>query len=615
MMSRSKLAAFVLAPWVLAAAGCARPQPQFPDLASEFVYTSLAFSPSGATQVGLHEYVDSTTGVKLRLDTMLDDFSTIGQRRQRAFYEGIRARLQAMDRSRLDAQTQADYDLVANAAEMALFGLDRDRPAHRKPQLYAESLGNALFSNISLEYAEKGARAGHLAERLEKAPAFIEDALRNLEASNEVWRRVAVEEMAGVADLIRTTGAEFVRGTPAEARYAAAQPAALAAIEKYDRFVRETLPGKADFDWRMGAEMFGVKWRYYLQASVTADEMLRIAEDGMRAVREEMLKLSQPLHDKWFPGHRHPAGDATAYLNTVVGEVLARIGQEHTKRGEIVDQGKKDVEELVRFVTERKVLSQTDFSNLQVIPTPVFMRGVYGVGGAVFAPALQPKLASFYWVTPIPGEWPEERAEAKLREYNRYKMLALSIHEAVPGHIVQGDYANRVTPEWRRLLRAVFGAGTYVEGWAVYAEHMMEALGLNGGDAAKMRLTALKAMLRLHANVIIDIRLHTRRMPGDEAVALMVRDAFQERPEAEAKLQRAQLDYVQLNLYAVGLHEWEAFRREAEQREGAGFNPCRFHDLVLSYGPIPVPAAKRLYFEGVPPTAEMPPSRCGETAR
>src|SRR4029079_14877925 len=120
--------------------------------------------------------------------------------------------------------------------------------------------------------------------------------------------------------------------------------------------------------------------------------------------------------------------------------------------------------------------------------------------GAVFAPALEPQLASFYWVTPIPKEWPEERAEGKLREYNKYKMLQLTVHEALPGHYVQGEYATHIVPEWRRLLRVVYGNTPYVEGWAVYAEHMMEELGLNGGDAVKMKLTSQKAMLRVYAN-------------------------------------------------------------------------------------------------------------------
>ena len=593
-----------------ALAGCGGPGRDFQRLADEFVYTSLSFSPSGATQVGLHTWTDPRTGTSYAFDTLLDDLSRASLDRQKQFYTDFVARLRSLDRARLDAQTQADYDLLVNAADYALFGLDRERFAERKPQLYAENLGNALFSNISLEYADTATRAAHLAARLEKVPAYVDVAMGNLTASNDVFRRVAIEEMSGVVNLINNMGAGFVRGTPSEARYAAAQPAALAALDRYTAFVRDSLPGLAQFDWRLGREMFDAKWRYYLQASITPDDMLRLAEDSMRSVRREMLRLARPLHDQWYPAHRH-SGDSTAILNAVVGEVLARIGtDEHTNRDSLVEQGQRDIAQLERFVTDRRVISQTDFSNLRVIPTPVFMRGIYGVGGAVFAPALQPNLNSFYWVTPIPPEWSQRDADAKLREYNRYKMLTLSIHEGIPGHVVQGDYANRVAPEWRRLVRALYGAGTFIEGWAVYTEYMMADQGVFGADSVKARLVGMKALLRLYANVIMDIRLHTMGMPGDSAVALMLRDAFQERPEATAKLQRAQLDYVQLNLYAVGFHEWAAARREVQQREGASFDLCRFHDRMLSYGPVPVPVARQLYLAGAAPTGNQPASRC-----
>jgi uncharacterized protein (DUF885 family) len=607
MTRRFALAAFAL---LAGAAACSRGSARFPALAEGYVYTSLSFSPSGATQVGLHQYVDPQTKDTLRLDAMLDDLSTASLDRQRAYYRGVLAQLDSIDRDGLDEQTQADYDLLSNAVRFASFALDSERFYQRKPQLYPEVLGNALFANLSLEYADTATRARDLTQRLTAVPAFVAVAVANLQASNPIYRRVALEELEGVVDLIQGMGAAFVRGTPSEARYRGAEGPALAALAHYAVFVRDTLPGKGAFDWRMGRALFDLKWKYYLQASVTPEQMLQAAEDSMIAIRNEMFTLAYPLHARWYPRHRHEGGGPQA-LNAVVSEVLAAIGADHTNRDSLVEAGQRTVADLEKFVVDHHVLSQTDFSNLKVIPTPVFMRGAYGVGGAVFAPALQPQLSAFYWVTPIPKTWSAAQAEAKLREYNRYKMLSLTIHEAMPGHIVQGDYANRVTPEWRRLLRVIYGPNTYIEGWAVYAEQMMEELGENGGDAVLAHLTALKADLRMYANVIIDVRLHTMGMDPDSAVLLMTRDAFQERPEAVAKLQRAQLDYVQLNTYPVGLREWWAFRRAAEVKERSAFNLCRFHDIVLSYGPIPVPAVRKLYFDKVAPTATMPPSRCG----
>ena len=374
--------------------------------------------------------------------------------------------------------------------------------------------------------------------------------------------------------------------------------------------MRDTLPGRGAVDWRAGAARYARQWRYTLNVSRTPAEVLALARDSVRAVRGEMLALARPMHDRWFPEHRHE-GDADARLNATVGEVLARVGEQHAHRDSLREAMAANVRLLEARVRERRLLSLDAVPNLQVIPTPEFMRGVFTGFGAVPAPPLEPALATFFWVTPIPPAWDDARAEAKLRENNAFKALDLAIHEGVPGHVTQFAYANRVTPEWRRLLRATAGNTPYVEGWANYAEHvMMYDAGVDGGDAAAMRLTDLKGMLRIYTNAILDIRLHTQGWPGDSAVAMMVRDAFQERPEAEAKLQRAQLTSVQLVSYLAGVTDWTSFRREAERREGSAFDLCRFHDTVLLYGALPVPVVRRLYFDRVAPTADAPPSRC-----
>ena len=584
---------------------------RFPALANEFVFTTLAFSPSGATQQGLHRYTDPRTHRVLILDQMLDDFSPAELSRQRAFYQDFKRRLERLPVGTMDAQTQADYELLQNAIGFGLFSIDQEQFYKWKPQMYSENLGSALFSNMSLEYADKNTRARDLAARLERVPAFIDQAMKNLDASNDVFRRVALESVDGVRDLVKGMGADFVKGTPSESRYMKAQPAAVAALDRYTEFVKNELPKRAQRDWRMGKDRFASKFRYYLEVSGTPEDHLHAADDSMRATRLEMLKLSEPLHKQWFPDHSHPNPGSDEYINTVVGEVMARIGAEHVSRDSLVREGEIDVAMLEKFVRDHRILSLTDFSNLRVIPTPLFMRGIYGVAGAVFAPALEPNLSTFYWVTPIPSSWTEEQAESKMREYNKYKFLTISIHEAVPGHAVQGEYANRVTPEWRRLLRVIYGNTPYIEGWAVYTEHMMEGAGMNAGDPVKMHLTALKGMLRIYMNTIIDVRLHTMNLPGDSAVAMMMREAFQERPEAVAKLQRAQLDYVQLMTYMAGVEEWTNLRRDVEKKEGSRFNQCRYHDRVLLYGPVPVPTVRKLYMVGVAPTAKAPPSRCG----
>ena len=582
----------------------------FASLAHDFVYTTLAFSPGGATQSGLHTYRDPRTGKTINFDQMLDDFSQASIARQREYYTSFRKRLERAGRQSLDAQTKADYDLLENGVNFGIFNLDEERFYQWRPQMYSENLGGTLFSNISLEYAPKNIRARDLTVRLTLVPAFVAQAKANLTASNHIYRRVAAESVDGVIDLINGLGADFVKGTPSEARYAATKDPAVAALQDYKAFITGELSKREQRDWRLGPDKFARKWQYYLQVSVTPQEMLRNAEDSLYATRERMLLLAEPLHKAWFPSHTHDSSNHVDYLNNVVSEVMKQIGTEHVNRDSLMTQAERDVAMLERYVVDHRILSLRDFSNLKVIETPKFMRGIYGVAGAVFAPALQPNLATFYWVTPVAKDASEERAESRLREYNRYKMLTITVHEAMPGHAVQGEYANRVLPDWRRLLRVVYGNTPYVEGWAVYTEHMMLAAGVNGGDQTKAELTEMKGMLRIYMNAIIDIRLHTMGMTDDEAVRRMMTDAFQERGEAEPKLQRAQLDYVQLNAYLAGVQEWTSLRHDVERKEGTHFNPCRYHDTVLLYGPIPVPEVRRLYMSGVKPTAKAPPSRC-----
>ena len=73
----------------------------------------------------------------------------------------------------------------------------------------------------------------------------------------------------------------------------------------------------------------------------------------------------------------------------------------------------------------------------------------------------EPQLGAFFWITPIPGDWPKTRVESKLREYNVYNLRLLVIHEAMPGHYVQGEFANDIQPKTRRVLRSAFGNGPY----------------------------------------------------------------------------------------------------------------------------------------------------------
>jgi uncharacterized protein (DUF885 family) len=244
------------------------------------------------------------------------------------------------------------------------------------------------------------------------------------------------------------------------------------------------------------------------------------------------------------------------------------------------------------FVERKRLLTLPSRANLQVIPTPEFMRGVYSVGGFSAAPALEPRLGAFYWVTPIPAGWPKERVESKLREYNYYKLKLLTIHEAMPGHYVQMEIANNVQPESRRVLRSVFGNGAYIEGWGEYATQTMLDEGFLD-HSPEMALTFAKEKLRVIANAILDVRLHILNMTDQEALDLMEKQTFQEEEEATEKLQRAKLSSCQLPMYFVGWSGWLHVRDQYKQKRSS-YTLSGFNDWALKEGAVPLPALPRL---------------------
>ena len=322
--------------------------------------------------------------------------------------------------------------------------------------------------------------------------------------------------------------------------------------------------------------------------SLTPEQVLAEAEAELERVRRQMYEIALPLHQAMYPAARDRRD-----VNTVVAAVLNKIAERHSTPKSYFADAQRDLAEARDFVKAKALLTLPSSGNLQVIPTPEFMRGIYSVGGFNPAPAMQPQLGAFYWLTPIPAGWPPERIESKLREYNYYGLKLLTIHEAMPGHYVQFEYANTIEPRDRRLLRALYGNGPYVEGWAVYATEMMLDEGYLDKDP-RLRLTFLKQQLRMIANAILDVRLHAMNMTDEQALDLMTRQCFQEKEEATGKLQRAKLSSVQLPTYFTGWRQWWLIRKAVEAKEGAGFRLAGFHERALKAGAVPLPALQRI---------------------
>jgi len=566
---------------LLASCGDSAPEQPFSGMLQEFVSTTLSFSPTAATAAGYHSH----NGVPL--DEQLDSFSAESVQKQLAFYEDFEKRLDAKAAAGgLTPQDMADYELMRAQCRLARFELGVQQRYKHDPTLYVELVGNAIFTPLVLEYAPLSKRYQHIAMRLEQVTRLLGEARTNLVDSPELALQVAIQENDGnrylIQNRLRDSAPPGERGG-----FERGASEALRAIDTFTEFLRKELSQKKA-DWRLGSARYGTKFAAALGVEQPPAQVLAEAESELERTRTRMHELARPLYGKLLPGRTAPAN-----ADALTREVLDKIALKHATRAAYFDDAKRDLDEARAFVARRGFVPLPKNDNLSVVPTPEFMRGIYSVGGFNAAPPLEPKLGAFYWLTPIAPEWDDSRAESKLREYNFHGLKILTIHEAIPGHYLQFEFANQVEPQWRRLLRAVYPNGPYVEGWAVYATQLMLDQGYLADDPA-FALTFYKQMLRVISNTILDIRFHTAGLTDEQAMDLMVSKTFQEQEEAAGKLQRAKLSSAQLPTYFVGWREWLRTREAEQRRLGSAFGLTDFHTRALRAGAVTMPSLRKL---------------------
>jgi hypothetical protein len=589
---------------VYAATTTHRPTPESPvtgtpserlaKLSEQFLHESLQLSPVAASGAGYHGYTDPATGKTVHLDGDLDEMGTEDVAEQLKFYRHWRDRFHTQVPYRgLSAQDHADWILIDDGIAANLLELEKIQSYKHNPTVWVELIGNGLFLNMSQEYAPKEKRMADAVSRIEQIARFVGQARQQLVDSDPIFIKVAVQENDGNQQMIDDIGKELPPTGPVRHRYDRFSPAAKKALTDFSQWLQNDLANRPTNGrtWRYGKQWYDEKFRLTMETNVTPEQLLADAETDMQSVRAEMFEIATPLHREMFPDHsEHAELSGVERENKVIGEVLDRIGQEHPQRDQLMGYIKDDLQSITDFIREKKIVGLSAHDNLKVVATPEFLRGVYSVAGFHAPPPLDPTTQAQYWVTPIDPKTPDEQAESKLREYNNFTLHWLTIHEALPGHYIQFEHANSVDPSIRRLLRAYFANGCYVEGWAEYIAGIMMDEGYLDNDP-RYRLIMRKIRLRVLANTILDIRMHTLNMSDEEAMDLMTKQAFQTQAEAQGKLQRSKLTATQLPTYYVGIRGWNDLRAKYKKAKGAAFTNLEFHNRALDLGAVPLPVA------------------------
>ena len=553
-----------------------------------------ALSQRYVTELGRHAPVSATSLGDHRFDAELDDLGAAGRARSVAWARELLGELGRIDRAALSRANQVDAAMLDNQLRYSVWTTEVYRDWSWDPLVYTQLAGQALYGLLARDFAPLPERLRSLTSRLEQLPELLEQARANLEPARvpAIHAETAVKQNPGVLSLVDQLVVPNL-GTLEAAdreRLERAIAAARTAVQDHQRWLEGKLVPAAHGEFRIGRELFDQKLAFALMSPLSRQEIRARADAEVARVRGDMYAVARTvLADR--PGAPSlPDAPTVEQQQAAITAALEIAYAERPARDGVVDVARATLRETTDFVRARGFLTMPD-EPLEIIVMPEFQRGVT-VAYCDSPGPLDKGQRTFYAVAPLPDNWTDAQVGSFLREYNSRSVANLTIHEAMPGHYLQIAHANR----YPSVLRAMLGSGPFIEGWAVYAERVMQEQGFRADDSL-MRLVQLKWYLRTVTNAIIDSAIHVDGMSRDDAMRLMTETGFQEEREAAGKWVRAQLTATQLSTYFVGYLEQADLRAEAERRWGERFALKRYHDQVLSYGSPPVRFARALMFD------------------
>jgi uncharacterized protein (DUF885 family) len=560
-------------------ASAQQPASSFGKLAEQFLDAYWQQDPEGALQVGYYRYADR-----------LPACTAIRRAEQIAFADRWLKRFGQIDAKHLNASERTDLALIDNQLKSMKWYLTDFRSFEWNPSDYNVADGFARL--LTTDYAPLDKRLATVLKRLKAVPAYYAAAKANLRNPTREHTELAI---------VQNEGAKGVLGDELDAQVEQSKLSAAdkklfhkrlvdarAAIDDYIAFLKQASAGMEKNDarsFRIGKDLYERKFAYDIQADMSAEELYRRAMAEKERIHTRMDALADELWPKYMGGTAKPADRLDK-----IGQLIDKMSEHHTTPAKYVEDVRRLLPRIEKWIADKNLLELDATRPLIVRETPKYERGISTA--SIEAPGpYDPKAATYYNVSPLDDMTPA-KAESHLREYNDWVLQVLTIHEALPGHYVQLLHANKSPSR----IKALFGNGAMVEGWAVYSERMMMESGY-GGNTPEMWLMYSKWNLRAVCNTILDYGVHVLNMSRDDALKLLMHDAFQSEAEATGKWRRVQLTSVQLTSYFAGYAEIYDFREQIKREQGEHFDLKNFHERFLSYGSAPVGMIRRLMNE------------------
>lgn len=534
---------------------------EFQTTTETFLKAYFEFHPEFASRQGLHEY-----------DGRVPDYRVASINEWVASLKDFAERLKHIDVQRLDPQNALDYQLVEMTIQQSLFNWQDLRSYARNPLFYSDALD--VNGYILRDYAPLNQRLRAVIAHAEAIPTLIEVARANLEPALPItFIETALEVYGGMIkfldhDLPQAVAAATDRGLLE--KFHATNRQAIDALQSFVSFLEHDLKPQAHTDFAIGPERFQRMLWVGERIDVPLAQLLEIGQAELARLQDEFTRSAEQVAPGKSPG-----------------EAMKMLSREHPTAENLISQVEASLESVRQFVIDHNLVAIPSEVRCLVGETPSFLRWAFAMMNMP-GPLEQTATEAFYWVTPPEADWSAEQQEEWLSKFDYYALQIISIHEAYPGHYVHSLH-NRRAPSTTSKL---FGAYSFWEGWAHYAEQMMLEAGYGNGNP-KLHIGYLNEALLRACRYVVSIRMHTQGMTVDEATRFLMDNAFMEELPARKEAVRGTFDPGYLN-YTLGKLLLLKLRDDYKRQRGAHFSPRDFHNRLLSYGAPPIPLVRGL---------------------
>ncbi|MCL6740093.1 DUF885 domain-containing protein [Sphingomonas sp. RB56-2] len=543
----------------------------------------VALSPEGATSLGID------TGLRASLRSKLADRSQVGRDRLAAVLRADLARAEAIDTAPLSHSTRTSVEVVRSAYRTAIDGFSQPYGDvavggwRNTPYVVIQNVGAYLDVPRFLDAdhpVNNAADAEAYLARLESFATQLDGELARLKAAegkgliapgflidkavNQMTMSVKGAREGGglVESLVRRT--KDIPGNWGERARAISQQKIAPALERQLAALQAQRP-KATMDAGLWARPHGPEfYQWALRASTTTrmtpDEIHQMGLDQVAELHGRMDGILKSL----------------GYTQGTVGARMTALSDDPRYKFAEGDPGRA---EIMAFIQDRIKIIRAQLprafrtlvrGNLEVKRLPPEEEpgapGAYGGAGSIDGT--------------IPGKfWINLRTTDLHRKYD---LPDLAHHEAIPGHVWQGEYSNQLP-----LIRAQLAFNAYSEGWALYAEQLADELGVYD-DFVVGRLGYLQSLAFRAIRLVVDTGLHHKRWTREQAVRYFVETNGSKPEEVASEVDRYCSWAGQACGYKIGHTEIVRQRGRAQKALGSRYDLRDFDDAVVKGGNVPM---------------------------